>query len=171
MLLKIRILIALATFAAVTVVNAQDDSKLKTSAATNAPASTNSAAKTAAVKQADVASKTAKFDSVSKTNDLYKTALDPHALQLALQQVNNEGAFKGTVTGVYEPRGGAMAILNFDQNYRNALTALVWKENFTKFPALTSLTNKEVVVAGKFINYQGRAEIVLTNAAQIKLVQ
>jgi hypothetical protein len=36
---------------------------------------------------------------------------------------------------------------------------------------MKSLTNREVVVNGKFVNYQGRAEIVLTEPEQIKLVQ
>ena len=64
-----------------------------------------------------------------------------------------------------------MAIINFDTNYRSALTALLKKDSFEKFPALTNLVNKEVLVSGKFIDYQGRAEIILTNAAQVKLVE
>ncbi len=157
---------------AITASTAQDVAP-KPSASTNSAiiASTNNAAKPPAPKQADVASKTAKFASVSKMAELYKTALDAHALDDATKQVDKDGAFKGTVAKIYEPRGGAMAIVNFDANYRNALTALLRKENFDKFPALTNLTGKEVVIAGKFIDYQGHAEIVLTNAAQIKLVE
>ncbi len=171
MALKNRFLLTAATLAAVvTIVSAQDASTPKPPADAKAPASTNSVAK-ATPKQGDVASKTAKFDTVSKTNDLYKTAIDAHALDDAAKHVGKDGAFKGTVTKIFEPRGGVMAIVNFDENYRNALTALLKKDSFEKFPALTNLVSKEVVVSGKFIDYQGRAEIVLTNAGQIKLVQ
>jgi hypothetical protein len=164
-------LITLATLAAVvTLVNAQDTPPAKAPADGKTASSTNAVPKPAA-KQADVASKTAKFASVSKTSDLYKNALDAHALDKAITMVDKEGAFKGTVAKIFEPRGGAMAILNFDENYRNALTALLRKDSFDKFPALTNLVTKEVVVTGKFIDYHGHAEIVLTNVTQIKLVQ
>jgi hypothetical protein len=131
---------------------------------------TNAVAK-ASVSQADVASKTAKFGKVAKTDESYKNALDAHALDDAFKQVDKDGAFKGKVTKIFEPRGGALAIVNFDANYRSALTALLKKENFSNFPALTNLLAKEVMVSGKFTNYQGRAEIVLTNSAQIKLAE
>jgi hypothetical protein len=173
---KIRRLLFTLALLAITAITASvalaDDAVPKTTAATNSASTTttNTAPKPAG-KQADVASKTVKFTAVSKTSDLYKTALDAHALDAAAKQVDKDGAFKGTVAKIFEPRGGAMAIINFDANYRSALTALLRKENFDKFPALTNLADKEVVVTGKFIDYQGRAEIVLTNAAQIKLVE
>jgi hypothetical protein len=166
-----KFLLTLVTLATVvTLVNAQDTPPSKAPSDGKTAGSTNAVPKPAA-KQADVASQTAKFESVSKTSDSYKNALDAHALDKAIKMVDKEGAFKGTVAKVFEPRGGAMAILNFDENYRNALTALVRKDSFDKFPALTNLLTKEVVVTGKFIDYQGHAEIVLTNVAQIKLVQ
>jgi hypothetical protein len=166
-----RLLFTLALLAAASVALA-DDSVPKTTAPTNSASitTTNSVPKPPA-RQADVASTTAKFASVSKTNDVYKTALDAHSLEDAVKQVDKDGAFKGTVAKIFEPRGGAMAIINFDADYKSALTALLRKENFAKFPALTNLTGKEIVVTGKFIDYQGRAEIILTNAAQIKLVE
>src|SRR6202020_171938 len=56
-------------------------------------------------KQADVASTKAKFGTVSKTDEAYKSALDAHALADAVKLVDKEGAFKGTVAKVFEPRG------------------------------------------------------------------
>lgn len=169
-----RIAFTLATLAAINSLTVAQDTTPKTNSVVNAkPAAsgTNAVPKTAAKAQAEVASKTAKFAIVSKTDESYKTALDAHALDAALKQANKSGAFKGKVTKIFEPRGGAMAIVNFDENYKTALTALLKKENFTNFPALTNLMNKEVMVTGTFIDFQGRAEIVLTNSAQIKLVQ
>ena len=121
--------------------------------------------------QAELASKTAKFEKVAKADDAYKKALDAHALADAQKQIDKEGAFKGMVAKVFEPRSGAMVILNFDENYQSALTAMTRKENFDKFPALTNLIGKEVLITGKFAQFQNRVEMVLTNPAQIKLVE
>jgi hypothetical protein len=128
-------------------------------------------ATTLAPSQAESASKTAKFGKIAKTDEACRTALDAHALDDALKLVDKDGAFKGTVTKVFEPRSGAMAILNFDEQYQTALTAMLRKENFDKFPALTNLLGKDVLITGKFAKFQTRVEIVLTNAAQIKLVE
>lgn len=124
-----------------------------------------------AITQAEAASKTAKFGKISKTDDASKSALDAHALADAQKMVDKIGAFKGTVARVFEPRGGAIAILNFDENYRSALTAVLRREHFDKFPALTNLLGKDILVSGKFTQFQERVEIVLTNAAQIKIVE
>ncbi len=121
--------------------------------------------------QGELASKTAKFAKVAKTDPACKTALDAHALADAQKQIDKEVAFKGIVAKVFEPRSGAMAILNFDENYQSAMTAMMRKENFGKFPALTNLIGKEVLITGKFAQFQTRVEIVLTNASQIKLVE
>ena len=145
--------------------------------ATPAPASTNAAPSMdgAAAKptgrkhQSDVASATAEFGTVAATDDVYKNALDAHALADALKMVDKEGAFKGKVTKVFEPRG--LAILNFDENYKSAMTAVVHGTNFTNFPALTNLVGKDVLVTGKFINYHEAAEIVVDKPEQIKVVK
>lgn len=169
------LVLAVATLALFTFKALADDSS---STSTNAPAvksadsqatNTTEARPPAKKSQSDVASKTATFGKISNTEEAYKSALDAHALDLALKQVDKEGAFKGTVTGIYEPRG--LAIMNFDKNYRTALTALLKGGDFEKFPDLKTLVGKEVLVTGKFISFQGRAEIVLTNATQIKLVE
>jgi hypothetical protein len=120
-------------------------------------------------KQADVASATATFGKVAKTDDAYKSALDAHALDDALKLVGNDGAFKGTAAKVFEPRG--LAIVEFDANYKTALTAIVRGTNFSSFPVLTNLIGKDVLVTGKFIKYREAAEIVLEKPDQIKLAQ
>lgn len=163
-------ILTVAAFAAFAALGLAQEPPPKITARAGTNTNTNRVA-SPALKQADIASKTAKFGLMSKTNELYAAALDAHALDAALKQADKEGAFKGKVAAIYEPRSGAMAILNFDEKYRTALTALLKKENFAKFPALTNLLNKEVLVTGTFTNFQGRAEIILTNAAQVKLVE
>lgn len=170
-MLKNKIILPLLAFTAISmVVMAQETAPKSAPPSIIKPAATGTnAVKKVSPKQADVASTTAKFGLVSKTDGTYKTALDAHALADALKQADKDGAFKGKVTQIFEPRG--MAIINFDTNYRTAMTALLKKDSFDKFPALTNLVAKEVLITGKFISYQGRAEIILTNAAQIKLVE
>ncbi len=120
-------------------------------------------------KQADSASTSATWGKISKTDAAYKSAVDAHALEDALKLVDKDGGFKGTVTKVFEPRG--LAIVEFDENYRNALTAVVRGTNFSKFPVLTNLVGKDVLVTGKFIKFQDKAEIVLDDPKQVKLVE
>src|SRR3989441_10464423 len=71
-----------------------------------------------------VASKTAKFGAVDKDDAAYKNALDAHDLAGALKLVSKAGAFRGTVSKLYEGRDGDMIVFDFDPNYRIALTAV-----------------------------------------------
>jgi len=118
-----------------------------------------------------VASKTVAFGSVSKTDEAYTIALDAHDLAGAYKKVGQKGAFKGTVSMLFEPRDGNLVILDFDPQYRTALTAVLMKAEFAKFPDLKPLEGKEILVSGSFVDYQGKAQIVLTDPAQIRIVK
>lgn len=164
--------LALLTLAACTAVAvAQDPAPKKPATSSDARPARPSAPAEPKPSQAELASKTSKFGKIAKTDEAYKTALDAHALDDAQKLVDKDGAIKGTVTKVFEPRGGNLAILNFDENYQTAMTAMTRKENFDKFPALTNLLGKNVLITGKYTKFQNKMEIVLTNAAQIKLVE
>src|SRR5258708_35118748 len=78
-----------------------------------------------------VASKTAKFGTVDKDDAAYKNALDAHDLAGALKMVGKDGAFKGTVSKLYEERDGDMVVFDFDPNYRPALTAALGKTSIS----------------------------------------
>jgi hypothetical protein len=121
--------------------------------------------------QNTVASKTAKFDSVSKTDELYVNALDAHKLEDAHKKIGQQSAFKGTVSKVYEERDGDLIILDFDPQYRTALVAVLKNSDFPKFPVVRELDGKEIVVSGTFVDYQGKAQIALTDPSQIKIVK
>ena len=118
-----------------------------------------------------VASKTAKFGTADKDDAAYKNALDAHDLAGALKLVGKDGAFKGTVSKLYEERDGDMVVFDFDPNYRTALTAVLKNPDFPKFPDVKTLEGKEIVVTGKFVDFHGKAQIELTDPAQIKVVK
>lgn len=120
--------------------------------------------------QRDVASGTGKFQTVSKTDPAWQQAMDAHELGAAAKRIGQAASFKGTISKVYESRDGGIVILDFDANYRTALTAVLKKPDFAKFPDLRDLSGKQIIVSGSFIDYQGRAEIVLSSPDQIKIV-
>jgi hypothetical protein len=121
--------------------------------------------------QSDVASKTAAFGKIGKDATAVKTALDAHDLAGGLKLVEKTNSFRGTVSKLFEPRTGTIAILNFDQDYKTAMTAVVNVENFSKFPELKALVGKQILVTGKFIDYHGAPEAVLTNPDEVKVVE
>lgn len=121
--------------------------------------------------QKEVASGTAIFATVARTDDAYQNARDAHDLDGAHHALGQPGSFKGTVSQLFEQRDGDLAILDFDKNYRTALTAIVRNADFAKFPELKPLEGKEIIVSGKFTDYQGRAQIQITDPDQIKLVK
>ena len=121
--------------------------------------------------QKSLASKTAKFVTVAKADALYTGAIDAHDKTAAAKMAGKEGSFKGKVAKLFSPRGGNILILNFDDDYKTALTAVLKKENFSKFPDLSHLDGKDVVVSGKFTEFKGSPQIELTDLKQIAVVK
>ena len=121
--------------------------------------------------QSSAASKSAKFQNVTKTDALYTGALDAHDKSGAEKLIGKSGAFKGTVTKAFTPRSGGIVILNFDDDYKSAMTAVVKKSDFSKFPDLTQIIGKEVVISGKFMDFKGSPEIELSDPKQVALVK
>lgn len=120
--------------------------------------------------QSEVASKAA-FATIPAASPDLKKALNAHDLTGAKKLVGREGSVRGTVAKVFAPRSNALAILNFDPDYKKALVAVVKSEDFAKFPNLDTLKDKYVLLKGKFVDYNGAAELLLTNANQIKVVK
>jgi hypothetical protein len=121
--------------------------------------------------QREVASKTATFEIVANSDEAYQKSRDAHDLDGAHKMLGQSGSFKGTVTQLFEQRDGDLVILDFDKNYRTALTAIVRNAYFPKFPDLKALEGKGIVVSGKFTDYQGRVQIEVTDPGQIKIVR
>lgn len=121
--------------------------------------------------QSDLASKTAKFGTIAKTDDAVKSALEAHDLKAAAGLVGKSGSFAGTVTKIFTPKSGSLVILNFDKDYKTALTAVIKRSDWSKFPDLAKLEGKKVVVSGKFVDFRGATEIDITGPDQIKIVE
>lgn len=121
--------------------------------------------------QKEAASRSAKFATVAKTDMLYKGALDAHDKDGGAKLVGKQGSIRGKVAKIYAPRGGKVVILNFDRDYKSALTAVLRKEDFSKFPDLEQLEGKEVVVSGKFVEFKDSPEITLNDPKQISIVK
>lgn len=145
-------------------------------AATKPPAKAAPAAKGADAEdktfpaQSTVAAKTA-FGTVAASDKAVAQALDAKALAEALKLVGKPGAFQGTVSQVYSPRNHSLAILDFAPHYREALTATVKADAYAKFPDLSQLVGKRVLVSGKFsANSHGVAQIELTGPNQVKVI-
>ena len=120
--------------------------------------------------QSEVASK-AVFSTTPPTNPEVKKALDAKDLPGAIKLIGKEGAFKGTVAKVYAPKSNSIVILNFDADYKKAITAVLRNKDFSRFPNLESLNGKRILVKGKFEDFRGAPEIVLTDAGQIKIIK
>jgi hypothetical protein len=82
-----------------------------------------------------------------------------------------DGPMTTPIRQIFEERDGDLLILDFDKNYRTAMTAILRNADFPKFPGMRTLESKEILVAGKFTEYQGRAQIELSDPGQIKLVK
>jgi len=64
-----------------------------------------------------------------------------------------------------------VAYLNFDNKYpKNTFTAVIFKEKFADFGDLKIYKNKNVEVTGKINEYRGKAQIILNNKNQIKVI-
>ncbi len=121
--------------------------------------------------QKSVASKKAKFETAAKTDAIYTGAIDAHDKAAAEKMVGKEGSFKGKVAKIFTPRGGSMLILNFDRDYKTAMTAVLKKSDFSDFPDMEQLEGKEIVVSGKIISFHDSPEITLTKTKQIVIIK
>ncbi len=119
--------------------------------------------------QASLASKTAKFGMATAAE--VKSAVDAHDLAKAKTMVDKPITFVGTVTKVFAPKSNKVVILNFDKDYKSALTAVVFTTTFGKFPDLKTLEGKKVVVSGKVKSFHEGEEVALDAPTQIKIVK
>ena len=99
-----------------------------------------------------------------------KGALDAKDMSGAQKLTGKTGAFQGTVSAVYAPKSHTVVILNFDPNYRQAMTAVVRPAAYAKLPDLAALKGRHILVRGKFESYKGKPEIEITDMSQVKLL-
>lgn len=67
---------------------------------------------------------------------------------------------------------GKVCYLNFNKNYREYLSLVIFASNFNRFPAKPEAyyLGKKVIVEGRIKDYKGRLEIVLGSQDQIKVI-
>jgi len=76
---------------------------------------------------------------------------------------------EGVIVSSY--KAAKVTYLNFDKNYRETLSLVIFSSAYKRFPASPEkhYLNKNVKVEGRIKEYKGRLEIVLGSAEQIKI--
>ena len=82
-----------------------------------------------------------------------------------------EVAATGVVTKIHRTRSGSAAILNFAEDYRQAVTARIYSEAQGNFPDLDSLVGKTVTVRGPVCFDRGVFRIQMTNSEQLSVAK
>jgi DNA/RNA endonuclease YhcR with UshA esterase domain len=120
--------------------------------------------------QSETAGKAA-LGQVAASSPAVGKALEVSDMAGAKKLVGKAGAFKGTVVKVYSPKSNSIVILNFAEKYQDTPVAVVKPEAYAKFPDLTLLKGKRVLVTGTFTEFKGQPQIELKEPAQLKLVK
>jgi DNA/RNA endonuclease YhcR with UshA esterase domain len=75
---------------------------------------------------------------------------------------------EGTVADVHLGRSGTAFIDIGGRFPDNALTAVIFVDDLGKFPGAKALAGKQVAISGPVQLYQGKPEIILKSADQLK---
>lgn len=86
----------------------------------------------------------------------------------AVARIGQTVTVEGKVSDVHTGRSGA-TFLDIDGRYPdNAFTAVIFVDDLAKFPGVKALGGKTVDINGPVQLYQGRAEIIVKSAEQLK---
>ena len=89
-------------------------------------------------------------------------------IEQASGHVGENRCVSGRVLRVYASRGGN-TFLDFCQDYRQCpFTSIIFAADRQKFGNLETLSGRDIEIRGTIQLYQGRAEIVIRDASQIK---
>jgi hypothetical protein len=133
------------------------------------PATDNDAKDKTFPSQSSVAAKTA-FQTLPASDKSLAAALDAKALAAAAKLAGKPGSFQGTVTSVYSPKNHGFVALDFAAHYRDALTANIVPADYAKFPDLSQLAGKHIIVSGKFVAHGDQTQLAVSSPDQIKIV-
>jgi DNA/RNA endonuclease YhcR with UshA esterase domain len=84
----------------------------------------------------------------------------------AARHVGETATVSGVVS-VYAPQSGVIFIDMGGAGRTAPFSGFVNKENVAKFPGASAWSGKTLEITGKIETYQGKAEIVLTDPAQV----
>jgi DNA/RNA endonuclease YhcR with UshA esterase domain len=121
--------------------------------------------------QSAVAAKQVTFGTLAAEDPKVKAATRADDLPAAKQLVGKSGSFQGTVVRVYAPSSNRVVLLDFAREYRTAVTAVVQAADFARFPDLTTVKGKRVLVTGKVSEFKGQPQIELTRPDDLKIVK
>lgn len=78
---------------------------------------------------------------------------------------------EGTIVKTYN--SGKTCFLNFHEDYKKHFTAVIFKSDYSKFPANPEeyYLSKKVKVTGVIKEYKGKPEIILKSPEQIKIIE
>ena len=102
--------------------------------------------------------------------------LDAKVLRELGKYVGTVKAVRGTVSGVFAPNGGKVVILNFDRNYRSAMTSPIFSDDFDKWPGGAATVEraykgKTVLIRGLVTEYRGSAQVKISHPGQIQVIE
>jgi DNA/RNA endonuclease YhcR with UshA esterase domain len=76
------------------------------------------------------------------------------------------------VTEVHHAQSGKAIFTDMGGRYpNNTFTAVIFKDDFSKFPTVDTLAGKTIDVTGQIKEYRGRPEIILNDPGQIKIIK
>ena len=75
---------------------------------------------------------------------------------------------KGKVEGVHTARSGVTFLDMGGQYPNNEFTAVIFSADAARFPKVAALAGKTVEITGPIELYQGKPEIILKDAGQVK---
>ncbi|MEM9701806.1 MAG: hypothetical protein AAF907_05125, partial [Planctomycetota bacterium] len=89
-------------------------------------------------------------------------------LRTLARYVGEVKTVRGTCTAAFGPRGGSVLVLNFDRNYRNAMTAPIFAADFSKWPGgekaiERAYVGKTLVIQGLVTEYRGAPQIKIAH--------
>jgi len=89
------------------------------------------------------------------------------ALSDAKAHVGQTVTIEGTVADIHNGRSGATFLDIGGRFPNNAMTAVIFVDDLSKFPSVKALAGKTVAINGPVQLYRGKPEIVLKSAEQI----
>lgn len=116
------------------------------------------------------------WNTTSSSDARLSTAIAATDIARGRSLVGQRGAIQGTVTDIFIPPGNSVMIVNFGNSRGDALMAVVKSSNYAKFPPLSKLEGKKVLIEGQFEIYRNRdknevIEIVLSDPNQVSVVR
>lgn len=111
------------------------------------------------------------FPTIPATDPNVKKALPAGDLAGAKKLLDKPVFVTGTVAKVFVSKSNKVVLLNFAKDYTKALCGAVLAADFGKFPDLTTLEGKKVLLDGKMALYKGAPEVELSQIGGIKVIK